>query len=362
LPKKESAMPGTFTHFMVTEAALDKYCEKHANDADPLLGRLQPPQRDPAFPFLLLGAVSPDYPFIAERKPKPERAAGNWGNRMHGANTGAMINSGLAILRVNRPIQQPPDLDICQAWLFGYASHLVADTVIHPIVNLAVGGLAFCTEKDHGFCEITQDAWIFRRRKQTDIKGSDYIAQLHHCSDPNPGRDPRAADGPILHRTVETFWAQCLRGAHPLAAAENRNIAPTVWHQALLELLPAATGGGLLKYIGSVFFGMEERFYEPLDEIERDHPERLEKYVVHPKVPTGTSGGVREGSFLEAFDRAVDKLVEVWERMVKDMADMAANPKYLPPNYDNWDLDAGVKMPVWEPGLYDGLNQIVMWA
>ncbi len=331
-------MPGTFTHFMVAEQALAQLKDQ---DATRVLGEQIEEQKC----FLLQGSISPDYPFIAERVPGPSRAAGNWGNRMHSENTGAMIDTGLKLLR----LRADQDRQVCQAWLFGHASHLVADTVVHPIVNLAVGGVAFCTEEDHGYCEMTQDAWIFRELQGVDIKDGGYLAYLHACCD--------VAGPDHIQPAVERFWRDCLKGAHPLAGDAHDDIAPGRWHAVLLELLPAAAHPGVLKYIGSVFH-LSSRLYKPLADISE---EQVEKYVLRLALPNGTTDGIRWGSFREVFEKAVTEVVRVWQSMAQDLAALDANPRHQPSRYPNWDLDTGLKMPTWEAGRYDGLDRLALW-
>jgi hypothetical protein len=344
-------MAGTFTHFLIAEEALER--ARGLPSTDPLCAvsaRLN--QRKC---FLLQGAISPDYPFLAERLPPGLRAVGNWGNRMHSENTGAVVDAGLKLLC----LRAGDEHDTCLAWLWGYATHLVADTVIHPIVNLAVGGVAPFTETEHGECEITQDTWIFDRIRGCGIaQGSaEYVQSLRDCSDPT---DPDSVN-PFIHG----FWRDCLKAAHPVSGATKQefqlayaSIVPHAWHRALLALLPvAAKPGGVLRYVGGIVH-LRERMYDKLSRVPDDH---LERYVRQLDSPDG-SHGTASVTFERVFSRAVDQTVVMWQRMAKDLESLVTRPECSPQPYPNWDLDTGMEMPTWGLTCRSGLGRLALWS
>ena len=78
--------------------------------------------------YLELGAVSPDYPYLAAGQ-----AA--WADQMHCTNTSSLLRSGV------RHLQQLDGLarERATGWLFGFASHMTTDMTVHPVVEKLVG-------------------------------------------------------------------------------------------------------------------------------------------------------------------------------------------------------------------------------
>ncbi|MDD3473368.1 MAG: zinc dependent phospholipase C family protein, partial [Syntrophaceae bacterium] len=80
----------------------------------------------------------------------------NWADLMHYETTNGIVLHGYADIKntwVEGPLR-PTDERIL-AWLFGYASHLIADATIHPIVEAIVGPYEE-NSKEHQLCETTQ--------------------------------------------------------------------------------------------------------------------------------------------------------------------------------------------------------------
>jgi len=109
-------------------------------------------------PFVELGAISPDLPALS-RENKVQEC---WTNFMHAAYTKKLVESG-----VNHIIQS---LNIGEdkstlykkiAWFFGYVSHIVTDTTIHPIVNSINNADYQKDPEKHVECEMHQDSHIF---------------------------------------------------------------------------------------------------------------------------------------------------------------------------------------------------------
>lgn len=329
-------MPGTFTHWMVVEQALDRRRRKKGN-ADPLVIVLEK-----QFSFALQGAVGPDYPFLAERLPVGA-ATGDWGARMHFENTGALVQCGLQNLHA----RQGADFEICEAWLLGFASHLVADTIIHPVVNLAVGGIAQFTEEDHGVCEMTQDCWLFAHLKNHEIADCGYVDHLPRCSD--PGNRER------IHPTIRSFWTENLKAAHPSAPKGILDaIDPDKWHKELVKLVPwAANPTPFSRHIGRLA-GAEHRLYKRSRDL---RPVDVANYVTRLRLPDG-AGGSREGSLLEALNAVVDEVVAVWEQLLANLSSPVMQATSL---IRNWDLDTGVEVPSWDFDSTPDLSRLALW-
>jgi hypothetical protein len=104
--------------------------------------------------YIELGSVSPDYPYLA----LSDVNASVWADKMHYIQTGQMIHAGIKAIRL-----QPAEVqNKLLAWLLGYASHVIADVTIHPIIELKVGPYAQ-NKTAHRVCEMHQDVYIYRR-------------------------------------------------------------------------------------------------------------------------------------------------------------------------------------------------------
>ena len=80
------------------------------------------------FKFCELGAVSPDYPYLALL----DGGAAGWADRMHYERTGEMIAAGAREVAAMLP---GVERDRALAWLLGYAAHVATDMTLHPVVE-----------------------------------------------------------------------------------------------------------------------------------------------------------------------------------------------------------------------------------
>jgi hypothetical protein len=86
---------------------------------------------------------------------------------------------------------------------FGYSAHVATDLTVHPV--LAASGLSYATNPTgHRYCELNQDAYIFRKINGEDTGDIRYIENcgLSSC------RDPNADDK--LHPAIRELWLHCL--------------------------------------------------------------------------------------------------------------------------------------------------------
>ena len=105
------------------------------------------------FKFCELGAVSPDYPYLAV----DDGAAAQWADTMHLIRSGEMIKAGIRRLRREEGEAQQKGL----AWLLGYSGHVAADVTLHPVIAMKVGPYEE-NKTAHRVCEMHQDVYIFR--------------------------------------------------------------------------------------------------------------------------------------------------------------------------------------------------------
>lgn len=140
-------MPGAYAHIAVVNDAQKRAGAAGLRDQTAAaLGRF--------LKFAELGAVSPDYPYLAAMHPAQKK----WADAMHYTRTGTLLRSGAAIVAKLPPSAKPK----ATAWFLGLAGHMTTDMTIHPVVELRVGPYKG-NESEHRRCEMHQDAFIFPR-------------------------------------------------------------------------------------------------------------------------------------------------------------------------------------------------------
>ena len=302
-------MAGTFTHWMVVEEAMDKYnrlSQKHPYFST-ILGLNH---------FVCLGAVGPDYPYLTELLGSYFKIH-SWADRMHYENTGEFVRQGIR----NLVVLSGDAFSICLAWLCGFATHLVTDSVIHPVVNAIVGPYIF-NKTEHRHCELTQDSYIFREIKGIELNYAQYAGLFRMCSDPG---DPNK-----LNPYLAAFWTGTLKASHPAAAQHFDTVDPGAWHKNFLSRISSAANPV------PVFRHFEEEAnlaYKRTNEIT---PDERARFIDRVRLP-----GNRTGAFkTDAFNKAVSAVVDAWSRLFVDIKN--GNPDGPVAYLRNWNLDTGV--------------------
>ncbi len=303
-------MAGTFTHWMIVEDALERYRKS---------GR-----KHPYFSVVLgfnhfvnLGAVGPDYPYLTDLKSAMLKVH-TWADRMHYENTGELVKAAAAGL-LNR---KDEEFEICLAWLCGFVTHVIADSVVHPVVNAIVGPYLF-NSSEHRHCEMIQDSFIFREIKNTELRYSDYVEILGMCSDPD--------DNERIHPAIKTFWEGALQRSHPGGTDRFDRIQPDEWHENFLSRISVAEEMPI-----PVFRHIGEETNLVYKRVEDFDPEERRIFVQEVQLPGGRKGRFRE----DVFDKAVAAVVDVWHRLFVDIEkrNLAGLDSYI----RNWNLDTGV--------------------
>jgi hypothetical protein len=302
-------MAGTFTHWMVVEEALRKY-----NGFS---------QKSPYFStifglnhFVCLGAVGPDYPYLTELLANYLKIH-SWADRMHYENTGEFVRHGIGnLLALNGDA-----FNTCLAWLCGFATHLVTDSVIHPVVQAIVGPYIF-NKTEHRRCELTRDSYIFNDIKGFDLRYADYVELFRMCSDPG--------NADKISPYLSGFWAQTLKESHPTATQWFDKVDPDTWHRNFLSRIGSASDPM------PVFRHFEEEenlAYKTTNEIT---PEERQRFIDQVRLPGNKTGEFKK----DAFNKAVDTVVETWRRLFDDIENKKPDG---PAGYiKNWNLDTGV--------------------
>jgi hypothetical protein len=281
--------------------------------------------------FVKLGAVSPDLPYLSDPIGDAVFKKHNWADRMHYENTGAFISHGIDTLQLLK--YERVKFDKCAAWLCGYASHVVTDTVVHPVVNAIVGAYIF-NSGDHRKCEMTQDSLVFNKVMQEELVGSGYHLFLRKCS----GFDENAptAQEHFLDETIKKFWKSVLIKNHekPSAASHHDDIDPDVWFRLYLAGIGfSRTPNPVFRHIGNAA-GVA---YLKTTRIPEEHKER---YYTNVKMPEGIQNS---DFFSVVFSKAVQKTISTWDNLITDI-ESGDSKRCLGANgyIKNWNLDLGI--------------------
>lgn len=260
------------------------------------------------FKFCELGAVSPDYPYLAVG----DSNAAKWADMMHYIKTGDMIKAG--IRQVNK--LQGNNQRKAFAWLLGYSAHVATDVTIHPVVELKVGPYAE-NKKAHRVCEMNQDAYIFQRLNLGQIGLSEHLdSGIWGCCEANSDR---------LAPVIAVLWSGMLQETYPEEFAAN---PPDIdkWHQRFKVMVDEiGEEGNRLMPIArhlAVDCGLT---YPDCAEIDT-------QFIRSLKVPTGHM------DYDAIFDKAIDSVGSVWSLVAKGV--FGGDNTYLA-QIGHWNLDTG---------------------
>ncbi|HEY5993354.1 MAG TPA: zinc dependent phospholipase C family protein [Gallionellaceae bacterium] len=211
-------MSGGYVHITLVQEAIEEAIYRRPgllhDDARRALGLWKK--------FCIVGAVSPDYPYLDITS--SDSAA--WADSMHKEHALELLRSGIAKLRgmENDNVRQK-----CMAWLFGFASHVATDGTIHPIVNIKVHGAYEQHKTEHRRCEMSQDVYAQRRLNLGAISYNRQISyNIINCS-----------DGDNDHRMdpdVAQLWQDMLTSiyaGHPAPQIHD-------WHRAMRIMMSLA--------------------------------------------------------------------------------------------------------------------------
>ena len=296
-------MSGAYAHLtMVNLLRATKHIENRLHFSNPAAAALLSNLK-----FCELGAVSPDYPYLAIA----DGDSAKWADTMHWTRVGDTLKAGVAAVSA----MDGEGRRKAFAWLLGYAAHVATDTTIHPVVNLKVGPYAQ-NKADHRRCEMNQDAWIWQRMNLGGVGLSEHLRNgLSRC-----------ATGGIVDAAVKTTWEAMLRTVHAQEFAGN---PPQIdkWHAAF-DLMVNKIGeeGNKLKPLArhvAVNLGLTYPLYAEVDQA----------FIKDLKVP-----GNRTMHYDQLFEHAMESVSVVWVAIEKavfrgDQSGLAA--------IDNWNLDSG---------------------
>lgn len=307
-------MPGAYAHITLVNLAREPARLEAGPGMPPAaalaLGRW--------FRYCELGAVSPDYPYLALKS-----SANVWADRMHYEHTGDMVKAGIEVVKGLSGF----DKEKTFAWLLGYAAHVITDTTIHPVIELKVGSYAQ-NKTAHRRCEMHQDTYIFGRMNLGGVGLSEHLdSGIGECG---------PADG-TLDAAVAATWRGMLDRCHPEAFAAS---PPDIdgWHRAFRRMVDniAEEGNKLLPLARHVAVDCGLT-YPNLGEVDR--PEYIDGLATpHGPLP-----------YDQIFDKALAHVIEGWHLIAAGVYE--ADTAYQTAFWD-WNLDTG----------RDGNDRLVLWS
>ena len=312
-------MAGGYTHLTLVRSAIRTASDKpfrdpNATGSERQLGAVL----DYWGRYTYLGGVSPDYPYLG--------LDADWADWMHKGRTNSMIMQ--AMEEIFRLRQASPDDPVWQqqfAWLLGFASHVIADVVIHPVVNIKVGKYEE-NKDDHRICEMNQDVWIYKEITKLDLSFSDNMkGEIRSCGRPFD-----------LDDNIEDLWSRCLEGTYGAKPGDEQL---DKWHAAFRGLVDFAENSRKIPVFGRHLVSGGAAYPEAPD---------LE-YVEDLQVPSGDAVDGdeqpvdREASagFRAIFDKALGHIGEVWAVLSDDLFadDLGDRHRSV---FGDWSLDTGI--------------------
>lgn len=300
-------MPGSYAH--ITLANLMN--QPDIKDSIPLLSDANKLWIGQRLHFCELGAVSPDYPYLAVQ----DGSTKAWADKMHYVRTGQMIQSGMRLL----PDFKGEAFEKAFVWLLGYASHVIADVTVHPVIQMKVGEYQ-THQTQHRICEMNQDAYIyFNRLNRSGVDIAEHLnSGIALCGDP---RNHDNLDGDI-----SAFWLAMLKDVYPndFAATPPH---PNEWHKGFRRIVGLASrlSGSLIPFARHVADGLG-LVYPPVEEVDQ-------QYIRGLDTPRGLM------DYDQIFDIAIDNVKIVWGLMADGIfhQGMAYQSLIL-----DWNLDTGL--------------------
>ena len=229
-------MAASFVHFQVSKEALKKvFSDSKQNQYIKVIENF--------LPFVLLGSVSPDYPYLASKISGVDTIL-SWGDILHNKNTSDNVKIGLRILATDA--DKSSDSFITRlAWLMGYYSHVMTDVVVHPVVYKIINGPYTKYPTQHTITEIHQDALLCQQMLGQEICDVPYLQELESCTELSPftlDMEPRQE---VIEGSVSELWDSILKENYP---TEYNKDKPQInsWHRAFNELMPLSLTGGYI--------------------------------------------------------------------------------------------------------------------
>ncbi|MEJ5128880.1 zinc dependent phospholipase C family protein [Comamonas sp. MYb21] len=255
--------------------------------------------------FLELGAVSPDYPYLALKNGQAQ-----WADAMHYTSTASLLRSGVeTIARLNGLARQK-----ATSWFLGLAAHVAMDMTIHPVIELRVGPYKG-NENAHRRCEMHQDAFIFPHVMNVGDTGLSHhlrsgIAKCHANGDEDK-----------IDSTIENVWTQMLQATYPDIGIPE----PSIWHHGFRDVLAAVTEANQLLPFARHVAAHLNLTYPAEKDIDSS-------YIKQLRTPEGPM------DYIDIYQRARCNVLAMWKGLDDALAGHGLETLDL---LEDWNLDTG---------------------
>jgi hypothetical protein len=296
-------MPGAYAHITLVNLMREPArLESHGFIPEAIVSLLD------YFRFCELGAVSPDYPYLDITRPDSCR----WADQMHYEKTGDMIKAGINLIRKMEGASRQKAF----SWLLGYASHVITDVTIHPVIELKVGEYQKNKDK-HRICEMHQDAYIFQRLNLGEVGLAEHLdSGIWGCCDkPDSGK---------LDPAIAGTWQGMLEACYPRAYQANPPLIDN-WHGAFKFIVDKAEEGSRLPPFARHVAVNAGLTYPAVADLDNQYLRELD-----------TPSGHMDYDLI--FDRAKANVLAVWPSIAN--AIFKNDNAYLMA-ISNWNLDTG---------------------
>ncbi len=216
-------MAGTYAHLALVNQVIDSGLQDFSQESVGALNTYRA--------YCELGAVSPDYPYLTFANSYSKL----WADGMHYHNTVTVIREGIEQVKKMGP---GDDKTKSISWLMGYASHVIADCIIHPVVNLIIKAREYAGhEKEHRIVEMHQDAYIFQEVMGETVQAAEHLdLGINSCT--------HDQDLKTLDPAISQTWGATLQKSH---AGFYETAAPDfdLWHLnfvSILDTIPELVG------------------------------------------------------------------------------------------------------------------------
>jgi len=320
-------MPGAFAHMIAADLAKTSMENRRLSFPSLILNRF--PQ------WLQAGAVGPDYPYLHHMLTSHD-SSDSWADLLHYTRTGDVVRAGASMLREDFSISKDhSEFQRKAAWFYGYASHVILDASIHPVVRAIVGEYEQ-NKTEHRTCEMFMDAWIYAETYGVELTNSEWVDYLRSLTDTHTS----GMDQPVVK-----LWESMLEQVYPNEYLVN---PPQIhrWHQSYVEKLDASDiNVGFFRHVASEH-GL---VYVSSNQISA---ENRKKYIEDALLPTVNQFGKNTMNYGDIFKFGTENVARYWEE-ITSVIEGAGNPALA--NLPNWNLDKGTIDP-------EGLGDATLWV
>ena len=207
-------MPASIAHMLIAREARKRLL----TDGNPKVAEFAADVLGKHPHYMELGSLGPDLPYFGWRSlldsNKP-RGVDHWSYQLHSKCPNVFPLQMIELVwRESDPTKTDwEDHDKCKlSFLCGYLTHMAADQVIHPLVNVIAGG-PYDERQDvrtrHRDCEIHQDLYLLSRQNRKPLTRSQFTSESFNswC---NPKLDgwstSKLSEGSVIGRILDALW------------------------------------------------------------------------------------------------------------------------------------------------------------